>query len=165
MQLIVFLGRPGSGKTTLSRAIAPALGATYLRIDTIEDGLRASHARPPDIMDAGYTIAEAMAKEALALNYSVVADAVFGEGFLRTPWQTMAEVFDIPVTWVEVTCSDLAEHQARIEARHTSGRRYGTDWAKVVARRCDPRPDPGFTIDTAGRTTDDCTAEILSALG
>ena len=42
--LVVFGGLPGTGKTTLARQVADRLGATYLRIDTIEQALRSSMA-------------------------------------------------------------------------------------------------------------------------
>jgi AAA domain len=35
-QLVVFCGLPGVGKTAISRRVADQLGATFLRIDTIE---------------------------------------------------------------------------------------------------------------------------------
>jgi predicted kinase len=40
--LIVFGGLPGTGKTTLARAIAEERSATYLRVDTIEQALRSA---------------------------------------------------------------------------------------------------------------------------
>ena len=40
--LIIFGGLPASGKTTIARDLARQLGATYLRIDTIEQALRES---------------------------------------------------------------------------------------------------------------------------
>ena len=38
--LIIFSGLPGSGKSTIARALAKRLGAVYLRIDTIEQAIR-----------------------------------------------------------------------------------------------------------------------------
>ena len=38
--LIIFGGLPGSGKSTIARALALRLGAVYLRIDTIEQAIR-----------------------------------------------------------------------------------------------------------------------------
>ena len=38
--LIIFSGLPGSGKSTIARALAQQLGAVYLRIDTIEQAIR-----------------------------------------------------------------------------------------------------------------------------
>ncbi|PWK92360.1 AAA family ATPase [Fulvimonas soli] len=44
--LIVLAGLPGGGKTTLARALAARLGATHLRIDTIEQTLRRAGLAP-----------------------------------------------------------------------------------------------------------------------
>ena len=40
--LIIFSGLPGSGKSTIARALARRLRAVYLRIDTIEQAIRAA---------------------------------------------------------------------------------------------------------------------------
>ena len=37
--LVVFAGLPGTGKSLLARGVADAIGATYLRIDTIESAV------------------------------------------------------------------------------------------------------------------------------
>jgi len=39
--LIVFGGLPGTGKTAIARELSRRLGASYVRIDTIEQSLRA----------------------------------------------------------------------------------------------------------------------------
>ena len=40
--LIVFGGLPGAGKTAIAQELACELGAVYLRIDSIEQAIRAS---------------------------------------------------------------------------------------------------------------------------
>ncbi|MGO6670405.1 AAA family ATPase, partial [Rhizobium ruizarguesonis] len=40
--LIIFGGLPGSGKTTIARALAERLNAVHVRVDTIEQAIRAS---------------------------------------------------------------------------------------------------------------------------
>ena len=57
--LIVFSGLPGTGKTTISKALAAKMRAVYLRIDAIEQAMRSAGAAP--IGPAGYAVANALA--------------------------------------------------------------------------------------------------------
>jgi adenylate kinase family enzyme len=56
--LVVFGGLPGTGKTTLSRAVAEALGAVWLRIDAIEAAIlryrRPGRSRWRQVLDGEY---------------------------------------------------------------------------------------------------------------
>ncbi len=63
--LIVFSGLPGTGKTTLSKALAAHLECTYLRIDSIEQALRKSGALRQDVGASGYQVTYAMALDNL----------------------------------------------------------------------------------------------------
>jgi len=55
--LIVFGGLPGTGKTTLAKAVAKRYAAVYLRIDTIEMAIRTTEVLREDTGPAGYVVA------------------------------------------------------------------------------------------------------------
>ena len=114
--LVVFAGLPGSGKSVLSRATANAIGATYLRIDTIEAAIATTlttfHGNP-----VGYVVAERVATDQLIAGRDVVADAVNGVAPARAGWADVAARTGARLRFVEVHCSDAAEHRRRVESR------------------------------------------------
>ncbi|WP_397444217.1 AAA family ATPase [Pseudomonas chlororaphis] len=113
--LIVFSGLPGSGKTTIARALASHLRAAYLRIDSIEQALR--NGGMAEVGKAGYEVAIALARSNLALGNRVVADCVNPLAESRQAWQGLAEAEQSPLLNVEVICTDIAEHRRRVESR------------------------------------------------
>jgi len=74
-QLVVFCGLPGVGKTALSRRVADALDATFLRIDTIEAAVASTLAVLID-NPVGYVVASRVAADQLHAGRPVIADAV-----------------------------------------------------------------------------------------
>ncbi|MEV3960571.1 AAA family ATPase [Nocardia sp. NPDC050193] len=63
-RLVVFAGLPGCGKTTLARAVADELGATFLRIDTFEAAIVSTLA-PFENNPVGYVAASWVAEDQL----------------------------------------------------------------------------------------------------
>ncbi len=100
--LIVFGGLPGTGKTTLAKAVAKKYTAVYLRIDTIEMAIRSNNANVlrDDVGPAGYVTAYWVAEEHLRLGQSVVADAVNALQMTRESWAEVAR--NARVSLVEV---------------------------------------------------------------
>src|SRR5262245_63070903 len=88
--LIAFSGLPGAGKTTIARCLAERLGATYLRIDTIEHELLSMNGASLVDRGAGYCVAYALAEENLMLGRVVVADSVNPISLTRDAWRKVA---------------------------------------------------------------------------
>jgi predicted kinase len=163
--LIVFAGLPGTGKTTLARALSMQLEAMYLRIDTIEQALRSSGMLSGDVGPAGYLAAYALAAENLRLGRTVVADSVNPLAITRAAWREVAAPAAVPVVEVEVVCSDAGEHRRRIEARTIDIPGLSTPaWQQVVDRADDAWDRPHLVLDTAGRTPEDALDELRSRM-
>ena len=163
--LVVFGGLPGTGKTTLARQVADRLGATYLRIDAIEQALRSSMGLGEDVGPAGYVIAYAIGEANLALGRAVVADCVNPLPVTRAAWRDVAATAAVPIVEIEVICSDEAEHRRRVEGRETDiPGLIAPSWAAVVARDYEPWSEPRMVVDTAHLTSAEAVAAIVDAV-
>ena len=151
--LIVFGGLPGTGKTTLARAIAKERAATYLRIDTIEQALRASGVLAGDVGPAGYLAAYALAESNLLLGQVVVADSVNPLTITREAWRQVAATANSKIVEVELICSDPIEHRRRVETRSTdiAGLKMPS-WREVRDRNYESWDRPPIVIDTGSAT-------------
>lgn len=161
--LIIFGSAPGTGKATLSRQLADALGAVYLRIDTMDQPIMAVYS--DDIADISYRVAHGIARDNLGLGHTVIADCVNAVNITRDPWRDVGLRVSVPTVEVEIICSDAAEHRRRVETRKADipGLKLPT-WEDVCNRWVEPWPRVPIIIDTAGRTVADCLAELKAAL-
>ena len=97
----------------LARGVADAIGAIYLRIDTIESAIVSTLMSYRD-NPVGYVVAERVAADQLVASRAVVADAVNGVAAARAGWVALAARTGTALRFVEVRCSDLAEHRRRV---------------------------------------------------
>jgi predicted kinase len=162
-RLLVFAGLPGVGKSTLAKGLARALGATYLRIDTIEQGLRDLCA--VDVHGEGYALAYRIAADNLRLGRTVVADSCNPIELTRRAWEQVATDAGASFANVEVVCSDRDEHRGRVETRaaEVPGLRLPT-WSDVQRRPYEAWTAQRWVVDTAGRSEAESLRELVRKL-
>ena len=164
--LAVFAGLPGSGKSVLARGTADAIGATYLRIDSIESAI-VSTLMPYRDNPVGYVVAGRVAADQIGAGRDVVADAVNGVAAAREGWAALAERTGAVLRFVEVRCSDVSEHRRRVETREPEMPGQGVPtWEQVLRRRYEPWPPESparIAVDNIGDAAAH-VAQIVSEL-
>jgi predicted kinase len=166
--LVVFSGLPGTGKTTVSKPLTARLRAVYLRIDTIEQAMKAVGVEP--IGSAGYAVANALAEANLLLGRSIVADCVNPVRDSRLGWSNVGAHVSAKLVNIHLICSDAIEHRRRVEARSADipGHILPT-WEAIARHEFEARDDDYLLLDTAtmspAELVDRCDAYVTGKLG
>ena len=122
----------------LSRGVADAVGATYLRVDSIESAIT-STLTPFSDNPVGYVIAERVAADQLVAGRDVVIDAVNAVAAARDGWVALAARTGAALRLVEVRCGDAAEHRRRVESRQAEmPGQHLPSWDEVTEREFQP---------------------------
>lgn len=161
--LYIFSGLPAVGKSTLAQLLSKQLRILYVRIDTVEQGLR-------DLCDLevdgeGYQLSYRIIQDNLSLGLSAISDSCNTEEFVRREWEDVATRAGAKFVNIEVICSDPSEHERRSNTRITSvvNLRPPT-WDKIQNRVYEPWSSEVITIDTAGKSIEDSLKELLVKL-
>ncbi len=127
--LLVLAGRPGTGKTTLAKALVQTTGACYLRIDVVETALLRTHT---EAGPGGYFVTHGLALSNLCLGNNVIVDAVNAVPEARAGWAETARGAGARLVLMETALGDQGEHRRRIESRtpDVAGHRVPT-WEEV----------------------------------
>jgi predicted kinase len=162
--LIIFGGRPGVGKTTISKELARQLGAVHLRVDSIEQAIRDSGIVAQPLNEIGYRVGYAVAEDNLLLGRTVIADSVNPLQLTRDAWISVASRAGVGAAEVEVMCSDPQLHRQRLETRSADITGLRLTWDEVVSREYEPWNREHIVIDTLGRSVAEIVRELQEAL-
>ena len=161
--LYIFSGLSSSGKSTLAQELAKVSGAVYLRIDTVEQGLR-------DLCNfkvegEGYRLSYRIAQDNLNLGISVIADSCNPVELTRREWNEVAIKSNAKFVNIEVVCSNTSEHKERVENRASNieGLKLST-WKDVENREYHSWDTDKVQIDTAGKSIDETVKDLFAAL-
>ena len=163
---IIFAGLPGTGKSTIAQAMARRLGAVYLRIDTIEQAIRASGILPPgaDVGAAGYIVAQRVAADHLRWGRIVIADSVNPIKLTRDAYRDVAEQAGVAWLEVEIVCSDKPVHRHRVETRPATVEGLEPpSWADVDGRSYEAWDRAPLQIDTATLSVAESVEVVVAA--
>ncbi len=163
--LIVFAGLPGTGKTTISRAVAHALAATLLRVDIIEQAIRDAGVLVGTVGASGYAVAQALAVANLSNGRIVVADCVNPVAASREGWRAVTARAGVRLIEVEVVCPDAQEHRRRVEGRVSDiPGLVPPSWETIQRLDYEPWDRPRLVIDSATSSPSDAVAAVLGAV-
>ncbi|WP_207621621.1 AAA family ATPase [Vibrio ziniensis] len=162
--LYVFSGLPASGKSTLAKLLSQKTSSIYVRIDTVEQGLR--DLCNFNVQGEGYRLSYRIIRDNLSLGISAIADSCNPIALTRAEWEVLAGSVGANFVNIEINCSDSKEHEMRVNTRVTDIPNLELpNWLQVQNRHYEPWQSDVVKIDTAGKTIDASFSELLVKLG
>jgi len=161
--LYIFSGLPGVGKSALAKNVAKLLNAVYIRVDTIEQGLR--DLCNFDVQGEGYRLAYKIVQDNLRVGNNVAADQCNPINLTRKEWNDVAIKNGCNYVNIEIICSDKSEHRNRVECRENEIENLTLPtWKEVTERKYDVWDEEHIIIDTANRTVEECIDELMEKI-
>jgi predicted kinase len=135
VQVIVFTGLPGTGKSIIAEAVARELGIPVFAKDWLEAALRRCDLTGSDekpLGYAGYELLTTLALRQLQLGQSVILDSVASPVAVRAEWRKIADARGAAWRVIECVCSDESIHRGRLKMRQRGiPGWHELDWSEV----------------------------------
>lgn len=149
--LAVTSGLPGVGKSAIARELARRCSLFHIELDHLEAALFRQGISGDQLGWAGYDMITALADDNLAIDHSVVLDAVAWTTAVREGWAALATEHHAAFRPIEVICSDRRVHRERLEQRQRNIEGFPeTSWNDVqeAGERFEPWTGERLILDT-----------------
>jgi predicted kinase len=155
-------GEPGSGKSTVARALAPRIDALVLDKDIIKAALLRSGANEALAASGAYETYFNLSRSFVEQGQSVILDNPVYWTRVEERWLELSAAVGCPPILVECVCPDRQEIARRLATRNglESQPRDPLDIKKYPNSRPTPY-QPRITLDTTARPLDDLVGEAL----
>ncbi len=117
--LILIVGLPGTGKTTLALELAKEIDAVHLNSDMIRTSLGLRGQYDAASKAAVYKELHDKAAEVLKQGKKLIIDATLYKVVLRDSFEKLANKYHVPIKWIELKAED-----ASIKKRVSKKRQY-----------------------------------------
>ncbi len=165
MTLIVMRGYPGTGKSTIARAISAALHAPLIDRDILRQKAVDIFGNLPHVGRFSYELMFALAEEQLSLGLSVVVDTPLTYRTTYEQAKELAQTFHAPMLVVHCQCSPEVQKR-RLEGRVGKVSEFQiTTWEEWMQwkPRFEDFDDEGCIIDTSN-PLDDSLAKVMRTI-
>ncbi|MBI3413642.1 MAG: AAA family ATPase [Candidatus Aenigmarchaeota archaeon] len=160
--LIMVCGLPGTGKTTISKALSQTIGATLLRTDVIRKEMLSENTYTEKERDSVYGNMFVVADEKLRNGEDCILDGTFYKKSLRDEAKGVADKNKSEFHIVECVLHENAV-KSRINARKGDESEADFKVYKFVKKTFEPITENHITIDTS-KDTKECMDKIMKEI-
>ena len=165
MTLVVMRGYPGTGKSTIARAISTALHAPLIDRDILRQKAVDIFGNVPHVGRFSYELMFALAEEQLSLGLSVVVDTPLTYRTTYEQAKELAQSFHVPMVVVHCQCPPEVQ-KSRLEGRVGKVSEFQiTSWKEWMhwKPRFEDFDDDGCIVDTSN-PLDDSLAKVMRTI-
>lgn len=160
--LILIMGLPGTGKTTVARALAGKMKAVHLNSDIVRRELGKRGAYRPADKDVVYRELYRRTETGLQGGRDVIVDSTFFKKSIRDPYFRLAERYGVPVQLIVLRAEEETLKERLAKPRPDSEADFAV-YRKIKAAYEAPEP-PFLELHSDRESLEDMLEKVTAAM-